>query len=161
MRRGGAEVVIDPLVWSRLKKDADIFDKAIIRELRKGMKEIGSRAVDRVKERLRMPSPGGGGDGRSRDALISGTRLSVSFGARSAGVKITTSGARLGAGHSGFQNVYNTTMFRHPVFGKRDVFVEQQGRPYFGSAIKEVLDAEFIEDMERVLDAAIAKIPRG
>ena len=152
-------VTIDPAEWHKAKQDLDQFDPALSRALRKRLREVGDRAVEKVKETLEMPSPDGGPDvGTGRAALASATRVSVSFAKRAAGVKITTSPSKLAAEHKGLLSVYNMRSFRHPVMGNRDNWVSQQGRPYFYKPIGEVVDRDMVDQMQEALDDAMRAI---
>lgn len=156
---GGFSVTIDPTEWYRLKADLDKFDPALSRALRRRIKNAGQVAADEVKKTLREPSPAGGDDsGEGRAALIAATRVSVSFGNRTAGAKIVTSSSKLSAEHKGLLNVYNKASFRHPVYGNKDNWVAQSGRPYFGSVIQQVLNKEIIREIDAALDEAIVAI---
>ena len=162
MARGGQglQVVIDPLEWYRLKGELDKFDPALAKALRKRIKGAGDKAADEVRATLRLPAPGSGSDSdvNARAALIAATRVSVSFGKKAAGAKITTGSSKLSAEHKGFLNVYNKKTFRHPVFGNRSVFVPQEGRPYFRASIYKVLDKALINEIRAALDEATAAI---
>lgn len=155
----GFQIVIDPQEWFRLKQDLDAFDPALARALRKRIKNAGQVAADEVKKTLALPSPGGGDDsGEGRAALIAATRLTVSFGKRTAGAKIVTGSSRLSAAHKGLVNVYNKKTFRHPVFGNKDNWVPQQGRPYFRSSIYKALDRVMVREVRAALDEAVNAI---
>lgn len=149
-----AEITIDPKDWFRFKQQCDAYDKKLTSAVRKRIKNAGNIAVDRVKETLEKSPPSGGGSSvGSRAALIAGTKVSLSFAAKTAGVKITTSGSRLSAGHAGFEKVYNKASFRHPVYGSK-AWVSQSGRPYFGAVIAKALDKEILEEMQAAIDDA-------
>lgn len=149
-----ARVTIDPSDWFRFKQQCDAYDKKLTSAVRKRIKNAGNIAVDRVKDTLSMPSPDGGDSSvGSRAALIAGTKVALSFAQKTAGVKITTSGRGLPAGHSGFEKVYNKSSFRHPVYGGR-AWVSQSGRPYFGAVIAKALDKEILDEMQAAIDDA-------
>jgi hypothetical protein len=164
---GGVSVVIDPAEWFRLKQDLDKFDPELAKALRRRIKNAGQTAADRVKQTLGLPSPDGGPNrGSSRQALIAATRVAVSFSAKQAGAKITTSASGLPAEHKGLLNVYNKSSFRHPVFAEKGAtrgshdgdWVYQEGRPYFGKVILEALNKETMLEIERALDEATRAI---
>lgn len=146
---------IDPQVWVDLKADLDKFPPVLLRELRKDIRNVGSVAAENVKRRLGLPSPDDGPDkGSGRAALIRATRVGVSFRQRTAGASIVTSSRLLPEQHKGLLNVYNKRKkFRHPVFGDRQAWVQQQGRPYFRPAIFEVID----RDLEKAMKGALEK----
>ena len=84
--------------------------------------------------------------------------MPVSFAKRAAGAKITTGSSKLAAENKGLLNVYNKKTFRHPVFGDKENWVEQQGRPYFGSVIQKALDRALVEEVRAALDEAATAI---
>lgn len=160
---GGFAVTIDPQEWFRFKTELDRFDPALAKALRKRIKNAGMTAANEVKKTLAMSSPGGGvDDGASRAALIAATRVTVSFAKKSAGAKITTGSSKLAAEHKGLLNVYNMKTFRHPVFGDKEQWVQQEGRPYFGAVIQKALDESLVKEVRAALDeAAFAIGARG
>lgn len=154
---GGFQVVIDPQEWFRLKTELDAFNKKLTSSLRKNMKAVGNEGADAVRAKLGLASPSGSAapmDAGVRAALISATRVSVSFSARSAGVKITTSPSGLSAADKGLAKGFNSKKFRHPTFGDRTKWVAQPGRPYFGSVLGEVMDRELAGRIRAALDDA-------
>ena len=155
----GIQVVIDPAEWFRFKQQLDQFDPAITRALRKRIRKAGNVGAEAVRKTLRMSSPGGGDNsGEGRAALIAATKVSVSFSRRAAGAKIVTGSSKLSAAHKGLLNVYNKKSFRHPVYGNKAVWVEQQGRPYFGSAITQAMNHAVVEEIWSALDDATRAI---
>lgn len=155
----GLGVRIDPASFYQLKKDLDRFNPALTRALRKNIRDIGNRAVGRVKDALREDPPGAGADMwdvGSRAALIGGTRTAISFSKNRAGVRIVTYGTKLGK-RIGFLKAYNTPRFRHPTFGQ-EPWVQQQGRPYFGVVIQEIADQQMRDEMEDALRSAFRAI---
>jgi hypothetical protein len=79
----------------------------------------------------------------------------VSFAKRSAGARIVTSASRLPSAHKGLLNVYNKKSFRHPVFGDKDVWVAQEGRPYFGSVILKAMNDAVANEIFSAIDDAV------
>lgn len=148
----GFNVRIDTTEWNRFAADAKNFDPALLRSLRKRIRGVGTTAVQKVKETLALPSPSGGSAGGTggRADLISGTRLGLSFSARSAGVKITTVSKK-----SAWAATYNKADFRHPVFGNDNAWVEQKGRPYFGKVIQPVVNKEMLIEIRAAFDDAV------
>jgi len=148
------EIVIDPKDWHRFAEQCRAYDKALYTATRKRIRNAGDTAKERVQEALAESPPSGGGSSvGSRAALIAGTKTSLSFASRSAGVKITTSGRGLPAGHAGFEKVYNKSSFRHPVYGS-NAWVTQSGRPYFGAVIQKALNKEILDEIQAAIDDA-------
>ena len=136
---------------ARLKVEADRFDRTIIRSLRKRIKTIGEGAVSKVREEVQA----GSGGGSSAAQIAAGTGIRVSFAQRTAGVKITTTNARLDQAHKGFVAAFNKPSFRHPVYGNEGTWVTQTGRPYFGKVIKAEWDRSIEQQMGAALDDAV------
>lgn len=158
-RPAAAVVTIDPQSWFDLNNDLKAFDPALSRALRRRIKGIGEKGVEEVQKTLRLPSPDGGpNSGEGRSALSAGTRVAVSFARRTAGAKITTSGSRLPAAHKGLAAAYNMASFRHPVFGNKNAYVEQSGRPYFGAVIQPLFNKEIATEMTLAIDEAVTAI---
>jgi len=146
------EVVIDPKVWNRLADDLKSYDKKLYAEMRKRIRNAGNIAVEKVRDELAKPAPSGGGSSvGGRAALSAGTRASLSFAAKTAGVKITTSSSRLPAEHKGLLGAYNKASWRHPVYGGSE-WVSQTGRPYFGKVIGRALNQEILDEIQSAID---------
>jgi len=155
---GGVKVSVDTADWNRLYGTLKNFDPTLARSLRRNIRVAATVASDAVKAALRQATPEGSPSGPVREALISGTRVTVSFGVRSAGAKITTSGAKLPAGHEAMLKLYNSGEWRHPVFGDRGNWVVEDGNPYFEKSIEEVISPSMYAEMSGALDEAIASI---
>jgi hypothetical protein len=150
-----AEIYIDPKDWNRFAAQCKAYDKALYTAVRKRIRNAGDIAKDRVKAALAESPPSGGGSSvGSRAALSAATKTSLSFAAKTAGVKITTSGSGLGAGHAGFEKAYNKASFRHPVYGSRNAWASQEGRPYFGVVIEAALNKEILDEIQSAIDDA-------
>jgi|GEM_PF-3574551 len=161
----GYSVVIDGEQWYRFKQELDKFDPELARSLRRRIKAAGETAAKKVQEELGLPSPDGGPDsGAGRRALIAATKVSVSFSKRSSGARIVTSGRGLPAGHEGLLKVYNKASFRHPVYPRQGMersdwtWVNQKGRPYFGSVIMRAMDEAVAREIFDAVDDAVRVI---
>lgn len=155
--RLGLELRLDTSEWSALRVRLKEFDPALQRALRIRLVAAGNDAADAVKNALNQPTPEGNPDGPGRDALMAGTRVQVSFSARSAGVKIITSASHLPGGHAALLKLYNTASFRHPVFGT-NTWVGEQGNPYFEVPIERTVGVTMYREIDAALDEAIAAI---
>lgn len=155
----GFQVVIDPSEWYRLKKELDSFDPELARALRRRIRNAGALAVDAVKAKLGEPAPGGGDDSvGGRAALAAATRMTVSFGKRSAGTRVVTSASKLPAEHKGLLNVYAKKQFRHPLFGDKNHWYPEAGNPYFRPVIYKLIDSTIKEEIRAALDDAVRAI---
>lgn len=128
-------VRIDPSELNRFKLQTDRYGNKLTTALRKKVKVAGQIGVDAVKAKLELPSPDGGPDThKERDKLAAATKLVLSFSAKSAGVKISTSLSKLSDAHKAIARAYNTEEFHRGVLGGG--YEIQRGRPYFGAAIE-------------------------
>jgi hypothetical protein len=144
--------------FARLKVEADKFDKAIIRSLRKRLRALAQVGVDAVKASLALDPPGDQpGSAGSRDAVAAATKATISFTPRGGGVKIVAANSRLDPEHKGFVRAYESRALRHPVFGQA-VYVDQPTRPYFGAAIHDAIDDRVQKEMKAAIDDAVRAI---
>ena len=142
--------------WAQVRQDLLKFDPALYRSLRKTLRDVGQIGVDGVREMLAMGSPDGGPDeGTNRAALAAGTRAAVSFAKRGGSVRIVTSGSKLSAEHRALLAAYNTRSWRHPVFGNRDNWDDQAGRPYFYGPIRKAGKKEMAEGIQAAVNDAV------
>ena len=161
---GGYSVRIDPQEWYRLKSALDGVDKKLTTALRKRIKNAGQVAADAVIKALQEnPPPGGPDPAGFREALQQATKVTVSFGAKKAGVKIRTMGTRLPFEQKSLLAAYDRTEFRHPVFPKGSdrkkwKWVPQVGKPYFGASIMPLLDGAIQDEIRSALDDAVSAI---
>lgn len=157
----GIAIQLDSAEWYHLSRALRAYDPKLLTALRKRLRNAGNFAVERIRDTLGMPSPDGGPDtGKYRDMLARATKVTVSFGQRSAGVKVTTSGRSLPEAHRGVLRVYNKDTFRHPVFGDRDDWVVQRGRPYFGEAFEKDLIRIARQEINDAMEEAAAYLRR-
>ncbi|WP_353809160.1 hypothetical protein [Agromyces sp. SYSU T00194] len=162
---GGYRIYIDPQQWYRFGQELAKFDPALKRALTKRIRNAGEVARRAVIKRLEENSPAGGPDLHQRRLeLIAATKLTVSFRkGNSTGVRLVTSGRNLPEDHKGLLKVYNLPTFRHPVYARGDArgdwtWVQQKGRPYFGSAIREALDKALAEEVAAAVQEAVEAI---
>lgn len=149
-------IIIRAPEFARLKTDADQFDRAIIRSLRRRIKAIAKVGVDAAREELlKDPVNNQPGSVGSREQAAAGIRTVVSFSARGGGVKITATNARMDPKHKGFVAAYETSALRHPVFGNPDVEVEQPTRGWFGRPIAEALPDRGAKEIMAAVDDAV------
>lgn len=135
-------------------------DKKVLTSLRREVKTLGSGMLEGSRKTLLMPPPNDSPEWSvgAREAISAGMRTQLSFGKSNAGVKFVASPSRLDPEHKGFLAAYNQKSIRHPVFGNRSVFVQQQGRPYFGSVILQYLNKNDVKQMLRVIDDAFRAV---
>lgn len=154
-------VRIDPAELNRLKSDLDAADKGLTRDLRKRIKAAGQIAVDAIRDELDVPPPRGEPDPSGfREALQAGTTTAISFSAKTAGVKIRTSSAKLPANEKDLFAAYNRKRgYRVPLFGDKSRLTIQFGRPYFGAAVfKDSTLVRINEEILKAIDVAVDAI---
>lgn len=160
---GGIGVQVDSGEWFRLREASKKYAPDLMTRLRKRIRAAGQFAVDDIRHTLGMPSPAGGPDsGEERAALAQATKVSISFGRRAAGARISTSNRLVSPDHKAILKTYNLGSFRHPVFGNGFVWVRQEGRPYFGAAFIDLVTQrareeiyQAFEDAQRELESRI------
>ena len=155
---GGIDVKIDTSDWNRVYSTLREFDPVLARGLRRNVRVAATVGSEAVKAALHQATPEGSPSGPVREALIAGTRVAVSFSAKAAGARITTSGSKLPSGHEAMLKLYNSGSWRHPVFGDRANWVEEQGHPYFEKSIEEVISPTMYAQIGGALEEAIAAI---
>jgi hypothetical protein len=159
MAREFVQVTIDPQGWYDFAARLDTFEGKLKTQLRRRIKEAGQLAVDAIRVKLAEPSPADGPDtGEGRRALAAATSIAVSFTKTGAGVRVVTSSRRLSPEHVALLKTYNLKESRHPLFGNRNVWIRQKGRPYFGAAIAPEMRKELAGKMRLALADAAEKI---
>jgi hypothetical protein len=157
---GGSEVEVrlDPKDLGRLLREAKEFAPELAKATRKRLRDVAGEGVTDVRRRLM---------GRTfhhdtglASGLAAGTKVSIRTGANTAGVSIVTTGTKLPAGKQPMVRAYNKRTFRHPVFGNRNVWVTQRGRPYFGAVLDE-RKSSMLQAMEAALREAAETIRTG
>lgn len=147
------EISLAPADLSRLLADIRGFDKALYTATRKRLRDAGEEAAQDVRRRL-LSGHYKRDTGLTR-GLAKGTKVSVRASARTAGVTITTTGAKLPVAKQAMVKAFNRPTFRHPEWGHRDRWVNQKGRPYFGSVLYERR-----ADMQSAMEQALADAAR-
>lgn len=154
---GGIGITLDSTEWWKVSTELKKYDPALLTALRKRLRNAGNFAVEEIRRTLGMPSPDGGPDtGEQRARLAAATKVTISFSRRQAGAKVVTSGSKLPPEHQGVLRVYNKETFRHPVFGDKDDWVQQRGRPYFGEAFTEAVVARARQEITDAMNDASA-----
>ncbi|MFF2274213.1 hypothetical protein ACFVTX_18205 [Agromyces sp. NPDC058136] len=162
---GGFRIAIDPQQWHRFGRELQKFDPALKRALMKRIRNAGNIAREAVIKELEKSSPDGGPDEKARRAeLIAATKVTVSFrGTNAAGARVVTSSRNLPEEHKGLLKVYNLATFRHPVYARGDgrtdwTWVQQKGRPYFGTAIRAAMSRALAEEITAAIQEAVDAI---
>lgn len=169
--------VANAQAYRQLAKDLRKAGRTDLRKaLRKRIAEAGKPVLDDVKAAVRdlpVTSRGGGTSQRRKYNVGRATtdRAKTSAARRHAGLRATIASAtKLQITAKGVRFVVQSSKlpadqqslprhldsekgWRHPVFGDRDVWVHQQGRPYFAVTIKKkgpAFRAAILEGMEEI-----------
>ena len=149
------EVSVRAEDWNKVAADLRKFEPALLKTLRKRLRDASQRAVDAVRDKLDESSPDGGPDrGRNRAALAAGTRAAVSFAKRGGSVKVTTTAAKLPDQHKAILAAYNMRRWRHPVFGT-GTWEDQSGLPYFYGPVMGAGVRVMREGIQAAIDDAV------
>jgi hypothetical protein len=136
---GGAQ--IEPGSLRKLLQASRNWDATSRREMRAGLRAAAALSAEASKSSVLGPPPGGGAfSARTtglRQALASGVKVSIRGGredkmgnVKGEGVRVTTTGAKLGPDQQAMVKAYMARTWRHPVYGGR-IWVEQRGKNWF------------------------------
>lgn len=137
-------------VAARLKANGN--PKAIRQEMLKGLRDATKPAVVAAKDAaLRLPSKRPAKAGGLRRRTARATRAKVRLTGRDVGIRVAVARAPLGpAGR--VPQLMNRGDFRHPVFGDRDKWVTQHGRPGWFDRANKTEASKVREGARAVLD---------
>lgn len=149
------EARINPESLRHVLADSKVFGAELSKGLRARLRAAGAEAVADVRRTILEPTPGGAGphSGGVREALAVSTKVSILSGQRKAGIRIVTTSAKLAAAHAAMLKAYNKTSWRHPN-RSGGAWVDESGRPYFGSVIN-AHKTEMRAAVETALDDAV------
>ena len=156
---GPLEIRIDAREFGALLRDAKAFDADLSRRLRKSIREAAKPAVDDVKSAVQsIPAKR---DRGVRRGIAAGVGLRINSGSSKGGaVTIAASGNRVPGPHRAMVRLLNKPSWRHPVFGDKQHWVTQSGRPYFGSVILTHRE-NILRAVEDALNEAAAALGRS
>ena len=152
---------VDASQFSTLLRAAKDFDADLGRELRKSIRIVGKKAADESKAEV-LKAPESAAHHRKirtsrglRRAIAAGIRLQIATPKAGEGgvrIKAGTSAVAALTGNASLARKYNAKKgWRHPVYGY-DEWVEQKGRPFFGSVI-----AKHKPDVAQAVEEALAR----
>lgn len=152
-RQRAIDVSVDAREFHELAGKASRLAPEIKKQLRKELRAAAQKGAKKSKAEVMKP-PLSRGRGRStglRRGLAQGIKVQIaaSTGSR-VGVFVKSTGAGLDADRKQLVRRWDSDKpFRHPVFGNRDRWVTQRGRPYF----RKILRGERSEIEKAVRDA--------
>lgn len=127
-------VEFDPSQIAGFLRAVKGFDPALATATRRRLRQVGVETIEDMR-RVIASGPGSGAQG-IKAGISQGLKTAVRTGKRTQGVQMTATASNLRDAHKAMLRLYNKATFRHPVFGNRNVWVNQKARPYFGSVIK-------------------------
>ena len=138
--------------FRRLAGKTSDLEPRLKRELRSAFRIAAELAAD--ESRLTIDAGGPSKTGL-RLGIAAGIKVKLMTG-KTAGVRIVSGYSQLPENKRAMPRTMNKPTFRHPVFGNTDVYVEQTGRPFFGSVIykhRPAFEAAAREAMQKALDS--------
>ncbi|NUQ99556.1 MAG: hypothetical protein HOY79_24380 [Streptomyces sp.] len=128
-------------------------DREVSKRFRKELRAAARPLVPKVRAAIRqIPSGRSYSPDGLRGALARATRLEVKTTGRSAGVAIRVDGRKMPAHMKSLPSmVEGKKRWRHPVFGNREVWVNQPKQPYFYDTVR-VAGPASRRAVNRVLD---------
>ena len=138
----------------RISRELRRMDSPEIKKrFRKELRAAAAPLVPRVRSAIRsIPAKQGYAPGGLRSSLSQATRLEMKTTGRQAGVAIRVDGRKMPSHMKSLPSmVEGKKRWRHPVFGNRDVWVNQTSHPYFYNALR-VAGPASRRAVSRVLD---------
>lgn len=128
-------------------------DKELKKRFRKELRKAAAPLVPKVRSSIRsIPSNRAYSPDGLRGALSRATRLEVKTAGKQAGVAIRVDGRKMPAHMKSLPSmVEGKKRWRHPVFGNREVWVNQPQKPYFYHVVR-VAGPASRRAVNRVLD---------
>lgn len=113
-------------------------DKELKKRFRKELRAAAAPLVPRVRASIRsIPSNRGYSPDGLRAALSKAVKLEVKTAGRQAGVAIRVDGRKMPSHMKSLPSmVEGKKRWRHPVFGHREVWVNQTSEPYFYNVVR-------------------------
>lgn len=113
-------------------------DKELKKRFRRELRKAAAPLVPKVRASIRsIPSKQAYSPDGLRGTLARATRLEVKTTGREAGVAIRVDGRKMPAHMKSLPSmVEGKKRWRHPVFGNREVWVDQAKQPYFYNVVR-------------------------
>lgn len=127
-----------------------------VQELVRELEDIPPALKKKLRPALRQAASPIVADAKARSSwstrIPAAIRVSTSFRARRSGVSIVVN-RKLAPHARPYENLGQPGIFRHPVFGNREVWVNQRARPFLFSAVFRHSD-DVVEAIDRAVNAA-------
>lgn len=138
---------IDPANLRALLASVKAFDKNLATGLRRTLRQQGQSAIQDMRGVL--------GGGEVGGAIGAGIRVQIQTAKSRQGIRIQATTSKMPSGKEPLVKAFNKATFRHRVYGG-NVWVNQSGRPYFGSVIYKHRD-----EIRSGVEAALADALKG
>lgn len=165
----------DKEIANAIRRELQAEAKPLVRKMRDAVTEPKSKRSARIIETRKQKKSGAAYTVRTNTSALvaAGISFRMSTG-KTPYVRFSASSAKLPADRKPMTRAFAAKKFRHPVFartvrskgirgffGKRDtVWVEQEGRPYFGAVILDD-QPKLLEAIDRAMDKVAAEIGRS
>lgn len=166
------EANLDPGSLRRLVQASRTWDKVSRAEMRKGLRTAASRGAEAAQREVLGDPPGRGAARRSgrstglRQGLAKGVKVAIRTGRENSsgevtgeGVRVTTTGSKLKATQEPMVKAYMARRFRHPVFGNKHKYVDQEGKNWFFGPLMQGRE-EYQREIVKAIEAAAQAIAR-
>jgi len=141
--------------FTRVMNELKAADKKAATAIRKGIRIEAKKAADDVKREI-LSAPGSGKVG-IRAGIAAGVSPRIDTGKSSRLLRIAASSKNLPDDRKPMLRLMNKQSWRHPVFGDKDAWVVQQGRPYFGAVLDKHREP-LMRAMAKAIEDAHARI---
>lgn len=154
------DVSVDAADFARLLGRTSQLDPALKKALRKRVREAGVEAANASKDEVQKAPLQRGKrpkDRGLRAGIARGIKVQIAASANSkrVGVVIKSSGSGLPEVQKKLVRRWNRSGgFRHPLFGDKDHWYPQKGRPYWGSVLSKK-QPELARKVRQAMDEAI------
>lgn len=155
---GGMSIEVDTSQWHDRAAELKQVAPKLLTALRAHLKAAADDGIQAVKDDL---SSEAGIPRRAVGTISSSLKATVSFAVKGAGVKITADSKGFSDADKGLLKAFNQPSFRHPLFGNKGQWYNQNGFPYFEKPIMDKLGPDMILHMNAAWDEATAGIKDG
>jgi len=154
-----ADDLADVATALRYEEDGLRLRRQLAKELRQAVEPAVASAKAQI---MSMGSAGLAHEGEPlRSAIARQVKAQTTLTAKSAGVRVRVSTRGMPRGFRQAPRRTNRDNWRHPVFGNRDVWVTQRGKPGWFDDPLNARRAEYRTRVERAVSDMAARISRG
>lgn len=152
------EFSITPQGFRELALATAAFDKNLAAALRRNIRAAATQVLEDIRREVLSGSYAM--DAGMRAGIAAGLKVQVSTSQSRPGVRIVASKGRMPEGKGPMVRAWNKSSFRHQVFGNTEVWMAQQGHPYFDQPIA-AARPRFTDAGELAMRQAAAQLAGG